>query len=129
MCYSTQFVLSNITIETHAKHLARLFTENAILSFVMVEILVVDPDSQFKIVLKDICAALRIIYWPFLGGNHKGVSIKKYHRFLNKMQVLAGQDIGTHAVFLHYAKTPEYTWNIALIDGTYIPRSDAAVGR
>ena len=62
MCYFKQFVVSNITTETHVEHLAKPFMENVVLSFGMVEILTVDANSWFKSVFKNMCASLLIIY-------------------------------------------------------------------
>ena len=84
MCDLTQFVVSTNTPETHSEHLTELFMENVVLSFGMVVIIVIDANSRFKVVFKDMCAALIIIYWPLAFGNHKGMSVEKYHRFLNK---------------------------------------------
>ena len=58
MCDLTQFVVSNFTTETHVGHLEKLFMENFILSFGMFVIPVIDSDSRFNIVFKDICTAL-----------------------------------------------------------------------
>ena len=62
MCYLTQFVVSTITTETHAEHLAKLFMENVVIKFGMVATLVVDSGSRFKILFNDMCAALGTIY-------------------------------------------------------------------
>ena len=129
MCYLTQFFISNITTETHAENLAKHFMKNLVLLFSMVPILFVDSHSWFKSVFKDICAALGIIYWPLARGNHKGMSIEKYHRFLKKTQAILGQDRGAHELFLKNAKTSQYAWNSAPIDGTDILKKIAAVGR
>ena len=75
----------------------------------MVAIIVVDANSQIKRILKDMCTALGIIYCPLARGNHKGMSVEKYHRFINKMQATTGQDRGTHDVFLQNLKTYKYT--------------------
>ena len=40
-----------------------------------------------------------------------------------------GNDMGTHAGFIRTAKTAQYAWNSAPIDGTDVVRSVAAVGR
>ena len=98
MCDLTQFVVSDITAETHAEHIAKNFIKNVVLLFGMVVILVIGVDCQLKRVLKYMCAALGIIYWPLAGGNHKGTSVEKYHRFLKKMQAISGQDIVRHDV-------------------------------
>ena len=67
-----KFVLSNITTETNAEHLAKLFMKNVVLLFGMVVILVFKFDSRFENVFKDMCAALCNIYWPLSHWNHKG---------------------------------------------------------
>ena len=103
--------------------------ENVVISFGIVAILIVNVESWFKSVFKDMYAAPGIIYCTLTRGNYKGTSVEKYHRFLNKTQVIAGQDRGTHGVFLQNAKTSQYAWNNAPIDGTDILRSVAAVGR
>ena len=84
MYYLTQFVVSNITMETHAEQLSKLFMENVVLSFIMVAVFVVDTKSRFKSVFKDMCAALGIIYWPLELGNHKRMSIENVSHLSQK---------------------------------------------
>ena len=96
----TQFVVSMITTETHVEHIAKIFMGNVVLLFGMVAILVLDADSCFKSIIKDIYPALGIIYWPLSCGNHKVMSVEKYHRFLNKTQAISVQDRGTHDFYL-----------------------------
>ena len=62
MCDLTQVFVSTNTTETHAEHLAKLFMENVVLSFITVAIFVVDANSQFKSEFKDMFAALGIVY-------------------------------------------------------------------
>ena len=57
------------------------------------------------------------------------MSVEKYHHVLNETQATAGQDKGTHGVFIQNVKTSHYSWNSATIDGTYIIRSVAAIGQ
>ena len=57
------------------------------------------------------------------------MSVEKYHHALNETQATAGQDKGTHGVFIQNVKTSHYSWNSATIDGTYIIRSVAAIGQ
>ena len=80
----TQFVVSTITTETHVEHLAKLFMKNVVILFGVVVILIVDANSQFKSVFKDVCLSLGIVYCPLACGNHKGMSVEKYHRFIKK---------------------------------------------
>ena len=128
MCDLTHFIISTINTEIHAEHTKEVFMDNVVLSFVMVEILVVDAKIKFKSVFKDMCAALGIIYWHLVRGNQKVTSIEKYHRFINKMQATAVQDRGTYAVFLQNEKTSQYAWNSTTINGTYILRIFSVIG-
>ena len=105
MCDLTRFVVSAITKWRHMEHLMKLFMDNFIILFSMVGIIYVDSGSWFKNVFKYMWAALGIIYWPLSHGNYKGVSVEKYHRFLNKTQVIACQYRGMYEVFLHNSKT------------------------
>ena len=61
-----------------------IFMDNIVLLFGMVAILVVDANGWFKSVFKDMCAAMGIIYWHLKRGNHKGMIVEKYPRFINK---------------------------------------------
>lgn len=45
------------------------------------------------------------------------------------METIDGTDRGTHNGFIRTAKTAQFTWNSAPIDGTDVVRSLAAVGR
>ena len=129
MCDLTQFVVSTLVDDATSENLARLFMENVVLSFGMVAVVVVDADSKFLNDFKTMCDVLKITFWPLSRGNHKGNSVERYHRFLNKTQTIVGQDRGTHHTFLQNMKTSQYAWNSAPIDDTDIPRSLAAVGR
>ena len=42
------------------------------------------------------CSALGFLFWPLARGNHKGNSVEKYHKFLNKTQTIVSADTGTH---------------------------------
>ena len=103
--------------------------EQVVLSFGMVAVVVVDADSKFLHFFKDMCKRLNINVWPLSRGNHKGRSVERYHRFLNKTQTINGEDRGSHHTFIENSKTSQYAWNSAPIDDTDIPRCVAAVGR
>ena len=103
--------------------------EQVVLSFGMVTIIVVDVDSKFLHFFKAICTALAIKLWPLSRGKHKGMSVERYHQFLNKTQTTNGEDRGTHHTFIENSKTSQYTWNIAPIDDIDIPCYVTAVGR
>ena len=129
MCDLTQFVISSVTYDITALELSQKFMSDVVLSFGMCAVLVIDEGSNFKGVFQEMCSILKITCWPLSRGNHKGLSVERYHRFLNKTQAIAGGDRGTHEVFIQNAKTSQYAWNSAPIDDTDITRSMAAVGR
>ena len=101
MCYFTQFVS---TITTHAEHLAKVFMENDVLSFGMVEILVVGDDSWLKSVFKYMCAALVIMYWPLARGNQKVMSVEKIAAFLTKCRQLQAKTEALKTIFYRIRK-------------------------
>ena len=76
-----KFAISSIITSTMSELLATLFMEEVVLSYVMIAILVVDADSQFKGTFEDMCRILCITYWQLSRGNHKVNSIEKYHNF------------------------------------------------
>ena len=129
MCDITQFIVSSPTVDITAANLAQMFCADVIFSFGMCSVVVVDDGSSFKNVFMDMCKRLGLTYWVLSRGNHKGNSVERYHRFLNKTQAIAGNDRGTHDVYIQNAKTSQYAWNSAPIDGTDVVRSMAAVGR
>ena len=129
LCDLTQFVVSVPTFNVTADYLGQLFMEHIFLSFGCCAVIVVDDGSNFKGSFEAMCGALGITFWALSRGNHKGNSAERYHRFLNKTQAINGNDRGTHQIFIQNAKTSQYAWNSAPIDGTDVTRSMAAIGR
>ena len=125
----TQVVISIIVKEDNYTKVGKLFMEQVVLSFDMEAVVVVDADSKFLNFFKDTCKRLNINVWPLSRGNHKGMSVEHYHRFLNKTQTINGEDRGLHHTFIENSKTSQYVWNSAPIDDTDIPRCVAEVGR
>ena len=78
--------------------------EEVVLSFGMVAVVVVDSDSRLRSAFEEMCKCLKIKFWPLARGNHKGNSVEKYHRFLNKTQYISGKYSGTHDVFIQNIK-------------------------
>ena len=83
MCDLTQFIVSIVIKEAPSENLAIFFTENNVLSFGMVAVVVVD--SKILSLFEEICKTLEIIFWPLSRGCHIGISVERYYRFQNKM--------------------------------------------
>ena len=79
--------------------------EQVILNFGMVAVVVVDNDNRFRITFEDMCKILKLTFWPLSRGNHKGNSVERYHRFLDKPQTISGQDRESNAVYHQNIKT------------------------
>ena len=129
MCDISQFVISTPVFDISAANLAKVYMEQVILNFGISAIVVVDDGSTFKGAFKAMCEQLKVTFWALSRGNHKGLSVERYHRYLNKTQAIVGNDRGTHKTFIQNAKTSQYAWNSAPIDNTDIVRSLVAVGR
>ena len=81
MCDLTQFVVSILVSDATSENLAKLFMEQVVFTFGMVAVVVVDADSKFLSLFKDMCLKLDFIFWPLARGNYKGLSIEKNRRF------------------------------------------------
>ena len=79
MCNMSQFIVSTSTSDIISPYLATLFMENVILSFGMYSVIVVDDESPFKGVFKEICSSLKITHWVLSQGNHKVLSVERFH--------------------------------------------------
>ena len=129
MCDLTQFVVCTVVTDPDSAYLAKVFMESVVLSFGMVAVVVVDADSKFRGVFEELCNILKLVFWPLARGNHKGLSVERFHRFFNKTQTICGNDRCTHESFTTNIKTSQYAWNSAPIDNTDVIRSVAALGR
>ena len=84
MCDLTQFIVLTLIDNTTSGYFSQLFMENVALSFGIVVVIVIDTDSEFLSVFKDVCTILKIHFWLLARDNRKGDIIERYHQFLNK---------------------------------------------
>lgn len=117
------------TIQEHnSAHFGRRFLENVLLRTGITGVVVVDADSKFRDVFQQMCAALRIRWVPLARGNHKGLRVERFHRFLNKLVTAECRRRGTNQVFPETCHTAAYAWNSAPTDDSDITRSYVAFG-
>lgn len=57
----------------------------------------------------DVYCISSYILVPRFMGNHQGNSVERYNRFINKTQVIIGNDCDIHTLYLKNAKTSHYT--------------------
>ena len=115
LCDMTQFVISIIAENPIASLSAKLFSEQVVFTFGMVAVIVVDDDSKFKKEFQLMCDILKITFWSLAKGNHKSLSVERYHQFLNKTQTISNNDQNTPLAFYTNIKTSQYEWNSAPI--------------
>ena len=108
MCNLTQVIINILVNNVRAKTLAKLFMEQVVLSFGMVDVIVVDADRKFLSLFKEMCFRLDLIFWPLARGNNKANNVGKYHRFLNKIQTIVDEERDTHSFFIENLKTSQY---------------------
>ena len=129
MCDLTQFVISSVAVRISAPTVVELSTVDIVLTFGTCPVFVVDNSISFKGAFIDICKVFKIHYWCLSRVNHKGNSMERYIRFLNKTKEITGNDRGTHSIFARNTKVLQNDRNIATINETDISRIMAAVGR
>ena len=129
MCDFSQFIISSITISTEAHILVRIFMSEVVMTFGMYSVVIIDDNRPFKYVFIIMCEVIKLGYWCLSRGNYCGNYVERYHCFLNKTQVMAGNDRGTHTVILKNTKTSQYIWNYAPINNIDITQRSVAIVR
>ena len=102
---------------------------DVIMTFGMCSVVVIDDGSTFNSAFIKMCISLNINHWCLSRDNHRGDSVERYHRFLNKTQTINDSDQGTYDIYIQNTKTSQHTWNIAAIDNKYVSRCFAAIGQ
>ncbi|MGH7955061.1 MAG: hypothetical protein ACREOZ_03790 [Gloeomargaritales cyanobacterium] len=125
----TGFVVSVPVSAVHAHTLAKEFMQHVLLKVGFCAMVVADDGSNFKGIFADMCKLLNIRLHPLAKGNHKALSVERYHRYLNKAVTIAANDRETNEVFVAAGMVAAYAWNSSPIDGTDIIRSVPAIGR
>ena len=108
MCDLTQFIVLSPTLDIDTASLAQLFVSDVITNFGMCSVVVIDDGYTFKSVFVGMCTSLNINHWCLSRGNHRGSSVERYHRFLNKIQAINGNNRGTHDIYTQNTKTIQY---------------------
>ena len=131
MCDLTGFILCEDTCEPDSASLAELFMKSVLLKVGFCGLVVIDADSKFRGTFESMCEKLGLNFHALSKRNHKGLSVERFFRTLNKAVMIACQDRAAPPshLFSVVAQTTAYAWNASAIDGTDIIRSVAAVGR
>ena len=129
MCVMSQFVVVLPVPNESSATLASFFMQHVLMKFGLCHLVVLDYRSPFKGALIVMCDALNINYDVLAKRNHKGLTVERFHRFLNKSITVAAEDRCTNDIFIPTGIAAGYAWNSAPIDGPDILRSVPAIGR
>ena len=116
ICDLTQFIVSSSALDIGAAFLVQLYVSDMVVNFRMCNVVLIDDFSAFKIVFVGLCTSLYINHWCLSRGDHRGNSVERYRRFLNKTQAINVNDQVTHNIYIQNAKISQYSWNSADID-------------
>jgi hypothetical protein len=92
-------------------------------------LVIVDADSLFAGVFKQLFQILRIPVDAVSRENHKAVRNERFHQYLNKVQRINNADVDSLFRWKQGVLFSLYAWNAAPIDATDLPRSLVAMGR
>ena len=119
----------HVGTDPHASSLAALFMKHILLRVGLCSAVCVDDDGKFKGLFQAMCEALELRFLPLAKGNHQGMRVERFNRYLNKVCTIAANDRG-HMPSAHQAvDVAAYAWNSAPIEGTDVIRSLPAFGR
>ena len=88
-----------------------------------------DDGTLFKVAFVAVCKALKLNYDIFTKSNDEELSVKHFHRFLNKSTTIVMINRQNNNVFVPARIAEGYTCISAPIDGTDTLRSTIAIGR
>lgn len=94
---------------------------DVIIPFGIFSVVVINDGFKIKSTFSNMCTALNINHWCLSCGNHQGIFVERYHRFMIKTQAIKGNDQGT--------KTIQCAWNSAAIDNTDVTACFGVIGQ
>ena len=125
----SQFVIVVPVTKKSSATLAENFFQHVLMKFGLYHLVVIDDGTPFKGDSVAMCTALELNYDILTKRNHKGLTVKHFHRFLNKAATIAMEDRQGNDVFVPTGIAAGYAWNSAPIDDTDILRSTVSIGR
>ena len=88
----TQFVVTVLISGCTSATIAHQFMHDVLMNFGLYHLVVIDDGTPFNIVFTTMCDCLIINYAVVSKHNYKGVSVKRSHRFLNKVVIIASNN-------------------------------------
>jgi len=126
-CRMSTFVIlepvAQMNAEAYAKAMVKGFFQ-----FGLPHTLVCDADPKFKADFARCATLLNINFYPLTGGNHDGMIVERFNRFLNSSLRIFTETKHSARVFVECALLSAYAWNSAPVVGTDISRSLVTLG-
>ncbi len=102
---------------------------NIIMQYGFCHIVVLNKDSKFFGVCRELLDLLKINCHVLSGGNHNPMLVERINRYLNKGLKIMVNKQDSPCIALEAILLLIYTWNSCPVPGTNISRSLVAVGR
>ena len=99
------------------------------LRFGLCHTLVLDKDSKFFAIFRDVAELLQLNIHVLSGDNHNGMLVERVTKYLNKGLRVMTNERGTVRISMEALLLLIYAWNSAPVDGTDISRSLIVTGR
>ena len=126
--HMSTFAITEPLQELHSKALAKLLAK-VLLQHGLCHTIVVDADSKFKKEFEEVARLLQINLHQLSRGNHNGMLVERFNRFLNKALRVFVNDKDSVQTFVEGSYLSTFAWNSAPVSGTDISRSLVALGR
>jgi len=117
-------IIDNLSSTSFAKALSKI-----LLQFGLAHTCVIDDDSKFKAEFTATMKLLKVQLHLLAKGNHNGMLVERFNRFLNDALTIFLNDRDSTRTFLEGAYLTAYAWNSAPVLGTDMSRSLVAIGR
>jgi hypothetical protein len=115
--------------DINSENIANATLSNFFTTVGLPRLIIVDADSVFAGVFKQLFSLLMIPIHQVARENHKAIRNERFHRYLNKVQRINTADTGSLFRWKQGVLFSFYAWNASPIDGTDISRCLVAISR
>jgi hypothetical protein len=129
LCNLVSFATVGFLENMESEIITKVIMSQIILPNGLPKLVLLDEDSLFKNDLRLVLDDLGIAFHIVSAEQHEGILCERFHRYLNKVQRIAGLDTKDHSNWMMNTSFAAYAWNASPVDGTDVIRSFAAKAR
>ena len=120
ICDINQFVEVVLVLDETFIILSSYFMQHVLMKFGICHLVVINDSTVIKGYFFGIYQGLNLKYDMFSKDNYEGITVKHFHRFLNKSVTIAVEERGINDMFVPTIINVGCSWNSAHINGIYI---------